>query len=185
MPPKPKHPCGTCNKSAAKNSIKCNFCDFWHHASPECMVSHTVEQIEMLKELCKERTCWSCYKCSEIMKKLNGRLAAVEKDLNEVKKDLGEVKVKQTATDKIVGDMGTDVEKLKKSIKGNTSNTKSSIMSEMNQREARKSNIIIHGLPEPQVEGAASKETIHAKEEETLNNLFVNMSQSCRHWYNY
>ena len=110
------------------------------------------------------------------MKKLNGRLAVVEKDLKEVKKDLGEVKEKQTVNDKKVEAVEKDVEQLKKTVKGNTNNTKTSIMSEVTQREMRKTNIIVHGLEEPQVEGAANKQVFKEKEEEALNSLLDSMS---------
>ena len=174
--PKPKYPCGTCNKSAAKDSILCNFCDFWHHATPECMVTHTPDQILMLKELCKDRTCWSCYKCSEIMKKLNGRLAAVEKELKTVKTDIVEVKQKQSTTDKKVDTVEKDVQEIKKIVKSNTENTKTSIMSEVNQREMRKTNLIVHGLKEPEVDAAAHRDVIQEKEKEGLNSLFDSMT---------
>ena len=46
-------------------------------------------------------------------------------------------------------------------------------MAEMNQRELRRNNIIVHGLPEPEVsEAGSSKEEIQAKERENLDNLF-------------
>ena len=48
-------------------------------------------------------------------------------------------------------------------------------MSEMNQREMRKTNIIIHNLLEPQVEGASSKDVLQEKEHEILGDLFAQM----------
>ena len=142
------------------------------------MVSHTTDQIDMLKELCKERTCWVCMKCSEIMKKLNGRLAAVEKDLKEVKNDLGEVKQKQSETDETLVNVEKDVVIIKKEMKSNTNNMKSSVMSEMNQREMRKANIIIHRVVEAQLDdrGASSREAVNEKEKDNLCDLFNKMS---------
>ena len=171
-----KHKCGTCNKSAAKNSILCNFCNLWHHATPECMVTFTKEQIDMLKELCKERTCWTCNKCSLIMKKLNGRMAALEKDLADVKKDITEVKDKQTNSDKALETVEKDVQTLKQKVDSGTSNTKASVMSEVNQREMRKNNLIIHGLQESDLQGAASRDVIVAEETVNLNGLLTSMS---------
>ena len=171
MPPKPKYPCGTCNKSAAKDSILCNFCNLWHHATPQCMVTHTEDQISMLKELCKEKTCWSCHKCGSIMQKLNGKIAAIEKDVREVKKDVAEVKTKQTDSDAKLKTVEDEVKVLKQRFEGGTSNTKVSVMSEMNQREMRKSNVIIHNLAEPDDDGDSSKETIQAKEIEKVDTI--------------
>ena len=69
-----------------------------------------------------------------------------------------------------------DVDELKKSMKSNMNNTKSSIFSEMNQRELRKANVVIHGLEEPHIEGASSKEAYREKEDETLSSLIDQMS---------
>ena len=69
-----------------------------------------------------------------------------------------------------------DVEHLKKTVKGNTNNTKTSIMSEVTQREMRKTNIIVHGLEEPQIDGAANKQVFKEKEEEALNSLLDSMT---------
>ena len=46
----------------------------------------------------------------------------------------------------------------------------------MNNRETRKCNLVLHGLPEPEMLGAASKEAIYAEEKENLNGLLTKMS---------
>ena len=87
MPPrnKLKVPCGTCSKSAQTNALLCNFFDMWHHATIECIPWHSKETIDTLMGICKETSCWTCQKCTGIMKKLNGRMAKLEKDVNDVK----------------------------------------------------------------------------------------------------
>ena len=170
-----KHPCGTCGKSASKDSIECNFCGLWHHAKPDCMQTFTKEQIAMLKELCKERTCWTCHKCAIVMKKLNGRLAGLEKSVDAVKKDVSGVREKQEATDKTVSELGKDVNRLKLKVDSNTDNVKTSVMSEVNNRELRKSNLIVYGLAEPVSAAAESREAMMQKDNAALNDLLVSM----------
>ena len=93
----------------------------------------------------------------------------------DVKKDVLSVKVKQTETDEAMKTVKKDVKSIKQKVESVTNNTKESVMSEVNQRETRQKNIIIHGLKESEIEGAANREAIFAEETATLNNMFSNM----------
>ena len=56
-------------------------------------------------------------------------------------------------------------------LQGSTENTKASVMSEVNQREMRKTNLVVHGLKEPEVGAAAHRDVIQEKEKECLDSL--------------
>ena len=177
MPPKkapgPKYPCGTCAKSASTNALLCNFCDMWHHATVECIPWHNEETIKTLMDICKEQSCWSCKKCSNIMKKLNGRLATVEKDLKEVKHELGEVKSKQSDTDLEVANLRKDVAQVRKSTSENSAKMSAEVLTEMKDREDRKHNVIILGLKESP--DSTNTTEIQAAENDLLGKLFSDM----------
>ncbi len=176
MPPKtPKHPCGTCGKSAATNSVLCNFCDMWHHATPECMIGLTKEAIDAILPLCKDQSCWSCNKCSHVLKMLKGRLATLEKDVSTVKTEIATVKNKQGETDKSVSELTTQVQGLSKKVDDNTSNTKSSVMSEMKNREMRKNNLIVLGLNEPSTVTGESRDSVMKKEDVLLDKVVTEL----------
>jgi len=172
-----KYPCGTCAKSATKDAIECNFCGLWHHAKPECMLEFTKDQIAMLKELCKDRTCWTCNKCGIIMKKLNGRMADLEKNVTAVQKDVKTVQAKQVETDKAVKDITSEVKELKGKMENNCGNVKASVMAEVGNRELRKFNLIIYGLAEQPTDGAESRESQMDKDKKVLDALLTQMSQ--------
>ena len=93
MPPKkkPKNPCGTCNNMLQQilccvSYVICGITG--HHTTIECLLWHSKETIAALLEVCKDESCWSCQKCSAIMKKLNGRLTAVDKSVETVKTEI-------------------------------------------------------------------------------------------------
>ena len=174
MPPKkaPKYPCGTCSKSATTNSLLCNFCDMWHHATVECIPWHSKETIGTLLDICKEQSCWTCQKCCVIMKKLNGRLAAIEKDVKEVKSDVEVMKTNQETTDGVVADLQSDVSEIRQSIKKKSSSVSDEVLAEMKDREDRKHNAVVIGIKES---SSTDKEEVHAEENELLNQLFSNM----------
>ena len=174
MPPKknPKFPCGTCNKSANTNALLCNFCDMWHHATTDCIPWHTKETIDALMTICKEQSCWSCQKCIGIMKKLNGRIAKLEKDVGAVKDDVKTLQEHQIDTDNDIIQLRKDLKEVKNSAATKADSEQTDILSEMKDREDRKCNIIIHGMIEPT---ATEKEEVHRMENDSLRSIFQEM----------
>ena len=169
MPPKklPKYPCGTSHKSAPTN-----FCDMWHHATTDCIPWHSKETIDALLTICKDQSCWNCNKCTGIMKKLNGRLAKLEKEVTDVKKDVETLQEHQETTDTVISELRNEVKEVKKSEASKATTEQSDVLSEMKDREERKLNIIIHGMKEPD---ATEKQEIHRQENEQLSVIFHEM----------
>ena len=147
----------------------------WHHATPECMIGLTKEAIDAIIPLCQEQSCWSCKKCSHVLKMLKGRLAILEKDVSNVKTDIADVKNKQHETDQEVSELTTKVQGLSKKVDDNTSNTKSSVMSEMKNREMRKNNLIVLGLNEPPTVNGESRASVLKKEDALLDKLLTEL----------
>ena len=174
MPPKkaPKFPCGTCNKAANNNALLCNFCDMWHHATTDCIPWHTKETIDALMTICKDQTCWSCQKCTGIMKKLNGRVAKLEKDVGAVKDDVKTLQEQQENTDNEITQLRKDLKEVKNSAATKANTEQSDVLSEMKDRDERKCNIIIHGMKES---NASEKEDVHRQENEQLHSIFHDM----------
>ena len=80
-----------------------------HHGTVGCIRRHTKETISALMDKCKEQSCWTCQKCVVIMKKLNGRLTVIEKDVTEVKANIQEIQTKQDTTDGVVAQLQDSV----------------------------------------------------------------------------
>lgn len=171
-PKLPKYPCGTCSKSAQTNSLLCNFCDMWHHATIECIPWHTKDVIDTLLVICKEQSCWTCMKCTGIMKKLNGRMAKLEKDVKEVKDNVETIQSKQDASDGAIAELKVELSDVQKSVLEKTSTVQNDILSEMKDRDERKHNIIINGITESTAE---EKKDIFTEENESLNKMFRDM----------
>ena len=144
----------------------------WHHATIECIPWHTKETIDTLMEICKTQTCWSCQKCTGIMKKLNGILAKLEKDVEEVKDDIGAIQTKQGSMEGDVAELKNKFSELQNDITDKASSDQSEVFSEMKDREERKFNVIINGLKES---SAAEKDEVYSEENQLLNNLFNDM----------
>ena len=86
----PQHPCGTCNKSAASNSLQCVLCGLWHHLTVACMPWHNQDTIKVFKDVFSEGSSWCCGKCKVIMTRIGTRLSELEKKVEGVRKDVDE-----------------------------------------------------------------------------------------------
>ena len=106
------------------------------------------------------------------MKKLNGRLAKLEKDVSEVKDDVKTLQDQQKDTDAEITELRNDLKEVKKSDTAKATSEQSDVLSEMKDREERKLNIIIHGMKEPD---ATEKEEVHKQENEHLRGIFQEM----------
>ena len=144
----------------------------WHHTTVECIPWHTKETITALKEICKESSCWCCLKCSGIVKKLNGRLAAIEKDVKEVKSDVEKIQITQTAFTADVRELRNDVSAIQESAGSGSAATSSEVLAEIKDREERKKNVIVLGVKESSATGKAD---IHTEENDLLSKLFRDM----------
>ena len=147
----------------------------WHHATVDCIPWHTKETITALLDICKEQSCWTCQKCTGIMKKLNGRLANIEKDVKEVKVNVEEIQTKQKTTEEVVDKLKTDVNKIRESVDSKSSSVSAEVLAEMKDRDERKNNaviIVIIGIKES---SSDDKAQVHADENEILTQLFSDM----------
>jgi peptidoglycan hydrolase CwlO-like protein len=145
----------------------------WHHATEECIPWHTQETINALKEICKDQSCWSCQKCTGIMKKLNGRLAKLETDVKTVQDNVETLNTNQESTDETVSQLRADFNEFKGSFDNvATEEEKVNVLTEMKDREEKKLNVIINGVKES---SATEKTEVQAEENTLLDKLFNDM----------
>ena len=157
---KVKFPCGNCTKTTSGcAALLCNICDHWHHK--ECIPGMTDFGYQTLVSMKESMGCvfFLCSKCEKVHKKtwqavtqLGKRVDTIEKRLDDIDKLMKANTLKQEETIAKV----TAVEK--KSAVSST-NVQSSVLSEIQQQEARKTNIVIYNLKEStKDEGSARKE---------------------------
>ena len=149
----------------------------WHHATEDCIPWHTQETINALKEICKDQSCWSCQKCSGIMKKLNGRLAKLETDVKAVQDTVETISSNQETSEEKVTKLRSDFDE----FKGKFSNVstpeeeKVSVLAEIKDRDERKFNVIVNGVKES---NETEKTEVQNEENRLLNQLFSDMQMN-------
>ena len=142
MPPKKiTYPCGTCNKSASGqrvSGVTCTLCGFWHHLTEDCMPWHTDEDLELIKKLCKTKSCWTCGKCDVIMTKINERFGKIEREVEAVQEKVTTMEAEQERVKeelKTAADWRTSMEN---KVHNNTNNVKAATMNEAEMRQNKK-----------------------------------------------
>ena len=163
------YPCLRCAKHVKKTekSVQCYLCEQWVHAGTGgCEVALDENCYRMLvnqKEQGGTLT-WSCSSCAK-------SAARLDKLVQELGRKVTEIGEKVAASDVRVAGVEEEVKELKANVQSLRSNTgqvqenaAAAVFSEMNERERRRGNIIIHGLAEP----AATIKDGKAREEADL-----------------
>lgn len=166
MPERKKDfPCLKCDVHVKKNdsAVQCNICDLWVHQ--KCADICDV----LFDYLCKQAKTpggitWSCKSCgistakiSKMVVEMDKRVSTLETKVSDGEKDRDTIKVQLKG-------VSTEVNNLKESLKTSNKEAQRSVLSEVRERENRKTNIVLHQLPEPSIEvteGEKRKELDH------------------------
>ena len=146
---KPKHPCPKCNENCTSGSIQCRVCDNWYHRKCADM---TVKIFNMFNEAMAagHDHCWSCTHCSTVFKKLNQKVTLLSKELELIKEQGTRTEGRVDKVEKRVDDMSKELKEVKNNTEGN-SQVKNDIYIEINEREARRCNLLVHNISEPEL----------------------------------
>ena len=120
----------------------------------------------MFKDVFSESSSWACGKCKVIMTKINARLGELEKKVDGVKADVEEVKtgLQTAATER--KEIQEKTASLGAKIASNTNNVKAASMNEAEQRDKKRKNVVLYGVPES-TSPTTSERIAHDKEELT------------------
>ena len=147
---KKDYPCLKCNKHVKKNdkAIQCSLCDQWIHKDCESMDDATFDVLVRQVEN-NGGTYWNCKSCRTFAAKFDKRMKDIDRRLVEVedKANVNAVDIAVIKTD--IKQVQEDVKKQKCDEVAIQENAATSVFSELNNRNQRRLNIIVHGLVEP------------------------------------
>lgn len=173
-----KFPCLKCTQQVKKNveAVKCTICEQWVHKT--CSPEITDDLYKILKEQDKQGFLkWYCDACRHSSQLLNQKIEALNSMIQQITVRVSGVETQQVRQDSAIADLTRDNSSIKADIAvlKDGEATKDDIFRELNERENRKVNILIHKLPEPSSGGPADKK----KEDQlSLNNIFRAMNCS-------
>ena len=146
---KVKFPCGNCSKTTSGcQALLCNICEHWHHK--ECILGMTDSGFQTLVSMKETMGCvfFLCSKCEKVHKKtwqavtqLGKRMDSIEKRMDELEKQMKANTERQTETI-------TKVKAVEDKSAVSSTNVQSSVLSEIQQQDARKTNVVIYNLQE-------------------------------------
>lgn len=98
---------------------------------------------------------------------LNKKMLKIEKQINAIEKNVTKNTDDIKSTDQKVDKVQKEVDTLKETVESNP--VQEEVFKEINEREMRKSNIVLYNLPEPEGETAEERKTEDAEE---VRNIF-------------
>jgi len=147
---KVKYFCLGCKEALKRKdtSVMCQVCEEYTH--PSCSnISN-----DLLKYLIDESSegnsiSWTCTHCKKVAKVLNNKVKALNKDIMDIKKSVNSL---QTGQDDLKKEMNACKEKcsmFENKISDTSKTVKNDVFSELRDREEKKCNVLIYGVPEP------------------------------------
>lgn len=125
----------------------CNICQRWTH--PDC--SNIVP--ELLKYLVKESKqglaiSWSCEACRVASEILSSQIAAMNRNIEDMKKDIIELKTGQDKHEDKIEEVNKKCDDNAKRQHETREEVKKTVFAEMRERDEKKNNFLVHGVPE-------------------------------------
>ena len=158
--------CGGCAQHVTNPSVQCTQCDLWYHLTCGEINDQMYKLILSTKES-YGRHIWACRSCMSAVDSLNKKMLRMEKQINNidqaVTKNTNDIK----STDKKLENVQKEVDTLKETIESNP--VQEEVFKEINEREIRKSNIVLYNIREPEGETA---ETRKAEDTDEVRNIF-------------
>ena len=166
--PKPKHPCLRCRGAVTKEhkSVQCQTCQFWVHT--ECQgISDEVFRI-LADPDSFGGVCWNCDSCLASSARLERTVVALETRVKAAEtvstQAINEIK----RVDSDIALLRKEMEEVKNKVKDTTELRMEEYVTkeELREREARKTNIIMHRVAEPSEEYRTMEERRRVDTEE-------------------
>ena len=147
-PAKNQCPCVYCGQHCAKGTVQCTICTLWCHMACTGLSKEVLRGLELqAKEV--GRAYWACRACMNFNAKYNNQMREVTKRQDEteekVEKNSDKIEEVRLATEELRRELAEQARR----TEGLQERMESVMDAELREREARRLNLVIHGLSEP------------------------------------
>ena len=172
-------PCIRCDKHVPKfgDALQCSLCDLWAHKACTGLDDNIYNYIVNQQKHQGGRVSWTCASCLAFASKFNAKIREFDKrfsdveesvanqatDVDDIKKSVAAVETSLKALKDSVAKATISANATDKSKQATTSTTE--VLKEMEERKARQSIVIIHGLSEADVTVKDKDERIRVDKE--------------------
>ena len=144
---RPKDPCIICGKNSTGGAIQCNICLLWCHNKCSGLSAEILRGLALqAKEL--NMAYWACRSCTGFNQKVNAVLKDVHKRQEETEKQVERNKKRIEEVNKVAEGTREGLKKQAELIEDMELRLEQKMASELRERENRRLNLIIHGIPE-------------------------------------
>ena len=186
---KKDHPCLRCKKHVKSGvaAIMCSVCELWLHVkcpgNDEPEMSQDLYQALDSQQTLTGAAYWTCASCRKFAAKLDARCKALAKSLEAVEKRVG-------TQDSELEKLKKDVAKLQEDAKTASAKAKpdavketvtGAVFKELRERDAKRFNVVVHGLPEAPravTDGKARRDADLVKLQDMVNVLELELDAS-------
>ena len=143
-----KYLCMVCKKGLQRAvCVPCQVCEEYTH--PECS-SISKDLLQYLIDETKEGNAisWTCTPCRKVGKVLLNKIKILNKDIETLKNDVKDLKDDKSKMESEIAKVDEKCDKNSMNIEKVSDDVKSSVFSELRQREEKMNNVVIHGIPE-------------------------------------
>jgi hypothetical protein len=145
---RPKHPCVACRKNVTGASVKCTMCTMWCHKPCTGLSAEAYRGLEIQsKEV--GVAYWACRACLSFATKVNRQLQESSKRQDEiaVRVEQNTGGVRQNAQD--IESLRQEMRRMQARMEDEREARETALCKELRDRELRRLNLIMHGIPEP------------------------------------
>ena len=144
-----KDPCIYCGKNCTKGTVQCTICALWCHMSCTGLSKEALKGLEIqAKEV--GQAYWACRACMNFNNKWNKQMREVNKRQEETEAQVANNTDKIEEVRMVTEELRRELKEQAKKTEGIQERMQSVIDEELREREARRLNLVIHGLPEPE-----------------------------------
>ena len=165
----PKFPCSVCKSNVTNNQegLKCCICDRWNHK--KCGILDDVYQLASRMEQTQGYHIWSCEGCGIGLIKLHNVMSSQAKEIEHLKKGYEEVKETAESNKNDLSEVKETIDnvvnEIKQIKKSQPAIVESSIYQEINERNSKKKNLVIHSIAE------SDSSAVKDRKEDDINQL--------------
>jgi hypothetical protein len=172
-PKRAKYPCLRCRKNVTKNSksVKCSTCDQWVHSDCEQMSAELFNILANPERYGGSGILWNCQSCmasaarlEKLVRNLEGSVKMVEERVRGTEEEVRGLETRMGKLEAAAQRKDEDTDK-------KLGRTERNIFEEMEEREARKLNVLFHKIGECENETASGAERI-AWDTQSCENIF-------------
>ena len=153
-----KFPCGTCNNTTSGSAaVACNICEYWHHT--QCIPGMTDEFYKTMLTM-KDSMGYSfflCPKCEKVNKKVWQTVTCLTKRVDSMEKQIADLMDQlKSSNDNATQAMKT-VQSVQKQTAVSSEQVKTTVLTEIQEQEKRKTNLVIYNLKESSSESSSDR----------------------------